>query len=170
MVTSSASQIAWAIKRIMDVDVIIIDNELNRITDTFTYPRQRIEIRKSSIVGRIIETGKPLAIDDKERFKSCIECPDLQNCNMRSMIGVPIIYGEKVVGAIALAIPPKFMKGLFGSLSHTIGFLEKMAEMLAGKLQAEDDFQQLNVAKLQREALIDSMGFLTPPPRAISFS
>ena len=157
MVTDSASQIAWAIKRIMEVDVVIIDDELNRITDTFAYPRQRIEIRKNSIVGRIIETGKPLAIDDKERFQSCIECQDFENCEMKSLIGVPIIYEDKVVGAIALSVAPRFMKGLFGNLSHTIGFLEKMAEMLSGKLQTESDYQKLNLAKMQREVLIDSM-------------
>ncbi|MEG0912527.1 MAG: sigma 54-interacting transcriptional regulator [Oscillospiraceae bacterium] len=157
MVTDSASQIAWAIKRIMEVDVVVIDDELNRITDTFAYPRQRIEIRKNSIVGRIIETGKPLAIDDKERFQSCIECRDYEVCEMKSLIGVPITYEEKVVGAIALAISPKFMKGLFGNLGHTIGFLEKMAEMLSGKLQTEADYQKLNLTKLQREVLIDSM-------------
>ena len=157
MVTESASQIAWAIKRIMEVDVVIIDDELNRITDTFSYPRQRIEIRKNSIVGRIIDTGKPLAIDDKERFQSCIDCIDFECCEMKSLIGVPIIYEDKVIGAIALAIPPKFMKGLFMNLSHTIGFLEKMAEMLSGKLQAEADYQSLNLTKTQREILIDSM-------------
>ncbi len=157
MVTDSASQIAWAIKRIMEVDVVIVDDELHRIADTFVYPRQRIEIRKNSIVGRIIETGKPLAIDDKERFQSCIECPDFENCEMKSMIGVPIRYEERVIGAISLAISPRFIKGLFGNLNHTIGFLEKMAEMLAGKLQAEADYQRLNLAKQQREALIDSM-------------
>ncbi len=157
MVTESASQIAWAIKRVMEVDVVIVDNELNRITDTFSYPRQRIEIRKNSIVGRIIENGKPLAIDDKERFQSCIECKDFEICEMKSLIGVPIVYEDKVIGAMALAISPKFIKGLFGNLSHTIGFLEKMAEMLVGKLQTESDYQRLNLAKLQREVLIDSM-------------
>ncbi|MGI6402753.1 MAG: sigma 54-interacting transcriptional regulator [Oscillospiraceae bacterium] len=160
MIADSASQIAWAINRIMEVDVVIIDAKLQRITDTFRYPRQRIEIRKNSIIGRIVESGKPLAIDDKSIFRSCVDCPDSHICNMASFIGVPIIYKGETVGAIGLAIAAKYIKSLFGNLSHTISFLEKMAEMLSGKLQAADDYGKLTIAKKERELLIDTVEVL----------
>lgn len=150
-------QIALAINKIIGVDVVIIDDHLARIADTFRYSKDRIIIRKESIVGRIIESGRPLAIDDKMVFRSCIDCPDFSACRMQSLIGVPIICNGKTVGAIALAISPRHRKELFGNLAHTVGFLEKMAEMLAGKLQSQLDYNQLSFAKSQREVLMDAI-------------
>lgn len=156
-VKTSATQIALAINKIVGVDVVIIDDKLRRITDTFRYSRDRIVIRKESIVGRIIESGKALAIDNKEVFRTCIDCPDRANCRMQSLIGVPILHQGRTVGAIALAIPAPRMKDLFENLSHTVGFLEKMAEMLAGKLQAACDYEELHLAKSQRDILIGAI-------------
>lgn len=156
-VWESANQIALAINKVMGVDVVIIDSNLTRITDTFSYASKRILIRKNSIVGRIIATEKPLAIDNKQVFRSCIDCPDYGSCRMESLIGVPIFFEGKTVGALALAIPPNQRVDLFSNLSHTVGFLEQMAEMLTGKLQATRDYQHLILAKQQRELLINTI-------------
>jgi len=154
-VKENASQIAQAINRIVGVDVVIVDRNLNRVTDTTRYDRESITIRKDSIVGRIIESGRSLAIDDKKVFRSCIECSDYSVCRMQSLIGVPILLNGQAIGAIALAIPPSHMQRLFNNLSHTIDFLEKMAEMLAGKLLTQQDYEELSRTKRQQELLMD---------------
>ncbi|NLV59033.1 MAG: helix-turn-helix domain-containing protein [Clostridiales bacterium] len=156
-INESAKRTAAAIKNILDVDVVIIDEELNRIADTFGYGAKEIVIRPNSIVGMIIQTGKSLAIDDKERFESCSLCTDREDCRMQSLIGVPILLKERVVGAIGLVIPKASGKNLFDRLDYTIDFLNEMAYSLAYRLQAAQDSKGMMEEKRERELLIDCM-------------
>ena len=156
-IDESAKHTAAAIKNILDVDVVIIDEELNRIADTFGYGEKEIVIRSNSIVGMIIQTGKSLAIDDKERFDSCRLCADKESCMMQSLIGVPIRLKERVVGAIGLVIPKAYGRKLFDRLDYTIDFLNEMAYSLSYRLQAAHDYKLMQAEKKERELLIDCM-------------
>ena len=156
-IDESAKHTAAAIKNILDVDVVIIDEELNRIADTFGYGEKEIVIRSNSIVGMIIQTGKSLAIDDKERFESCSLCSDRDDCMMQSLIGVPILLKERVVGAIGLVIPKASGRNLFDRLDYTLDFLGEMANNLAYRMQAAQDYRRMLDEKRERELLIDCM-------------
>jgi transcriptional regulator with GAF, ATPase, and Fis domain len=122
-IKQSAEQIATTISKIMEVDVVVVDNQLERIADTFKYPHKQIDIRTNSIVGSIIVTGRHLVIEDKRYSDACQSCPDLQTCDMESIIGVPIIYKDKVIGAVALIVPPQRMLNFKNNFDHVLEFL-----------------------------------------------
>lgn len=156
-IAANAHQTAYAIKNVVDVDVVIVDEQCSRIADTFGYGEDKIVIRSNSIIGMIVQTGKPLAIDDKNRFQSCRECEDRESCRMTSLIGVPIRFEDAVVGAIGLVIPEHSLKRLFDNLQYTLDFLEVMAGMLTSQLSAMKDRQRLKVVIHQEEMLMDTI-------------
>ena len=156
-IKESADQIATTISKIMEVDVVVVDNRLNRIADTFKYPEKQIEIRTSSIVGSIIVTGRPLVIEDKRYSDACQSCPDFRSCDMESIIGVPILHKDNVMGAVALIAPPHRMHDFMKSTNHIMEFLEKMAQLLSSELQATESDQLLNKMHDEREAMLSSI-------------
>ena len=146
-----------AISNILGVDVVIVDSNYNRIGNTFSYPGEPIPIRRMSVMGQIIESGKPAMMDKKETYASCKNCPDITTCSISAMLGVPILFQSKVVGAIALIIPPAKKISVFNNLGNTINFLENMADLLSGKIQNYYDYQSLNRIRKERESLMDCL-------------
>ena len=139
-VKKDAQEIATAISEVMGVDVVIVDTELQRIADTFHYPYRSITIHKSSIIGRILDTGHPLLVDNKDYFQSCAECKERLWCQMQGLMGVPIFYRREVVGAIGLVVEGHNVRHLVENSNLVFAFLQQMADLLSVKLgKAEDD-------------------------------
>ncbi len=156
-VRESAQRAAAAIKGLLGVDVVVIDDERNRIADTIGYEGRDLLVRHSSVVGIVVQTGKSLAVDDKERLEQCRACPDKGICPMRSLIGVPITLMGQVVGAIALVITDQAGTALFRRLPHTMDFLDEVAHSLSRRLQATMDFGRMTREVRGREVLIDAV-------------
>ena len=147
---------AAAISKVLDVDVMIVDKDLNRVGNTFRYPDE-IPIRRMSIIGKVISTGEMLTIDDKENYYVCKNCPEINECDITGFIGVPIFFHEEVVGAIALIIPNRNNSSLYKNFRNSKDFLEKMADLLSSKIQNIVDYNNLNLIKKEREIIMDSM-------------
>lgn len=150
-------KISEAISNILGVDVVIVDSNYNRLGNTFSYPGEPLPIRRMSVMGQIIESGKPIMMDKKETYASCKNCPDIATCSISSMLGVPLLFHDKVVGAIALVIPAAKKVQVFNNLSNTMNFLENMADLLSGKIQNLYDYQNLNRIRQERESLMDCL-------------
>ena len=86
-VQRDAQQISVAISEVIGVDVVVVDDQLRRVADTFHYPDNVIPIRSSSIIGRIIETGQPIVVDNKHYYQSCVDCKDRALCSMTGIRG-----------------------------------------------------------------------------------
>jgi sigma-54 dependent transcriptional regulator, acetoin dehydrogenase operon transcriptional activator AcoR len=148
---------AAAISKVLDVDVMIVDNELNRVGNTFRYPDKPIPIRRMSIIGKVISSGELMTIDDKTNYYVCKNCPDISECEITGFIGVPIFFHKEVVGAIALIVPNRNTNTLYKNFRNSKDFLEKMADLLSSKIQNIYDYNNLNLVKKEREIIMDSM-------------
>lgn len=147
---------ASAISKVLDVDVMIVDKDLNRVGNTFRYPDE-IPIRRMSIIGKVISTGEMLTIDDKTNYYVCKNCPEINECEITGFIGVPIFFHNEVVGAIALIIPNRNNAALYKNFRNSKDFLEKMADLLSSKIQNIYDYNNLNLIKKEREIIMDTM-------------
>jgi len=156
-IKDSASKFAEVISKTLDVDVLIVDNNLKTVSNTYRYFDKFTLVRRVSIIGQVIATGQVVAIDDKSSFNACKECPDLQECEMVGFLGVPIHYQDRVVGAIALILPKQRVLQIFKDVRNSIEFLERMADLLSSKIQNNDDYNTLNIIKREREVLMDSI-------------
>ena len=63
--------LAHALKGVLDVDVIVVDNYLNRIVNTFRYQRGSADIRINSVVGNIVTTQTLQMVSDRKFFTDC---------------------------------------------------------------------------------------------------
>jgi len=151
-------KVSEAISNILDVDVVITNSNYERVGNTFAYPGEPTPIRKMSVTGQILETGKPVVMDSKESYSGCKDCPDIETCSISAMVGVPILFHDKVVGAIALIIPQHKKIKIFNNLNNAISFLENMADLLSGKIQNNYDYLRLNQIRREREILMDYLG------------
>ena len=138
-VKKDAQEIASSISEIMGVDVVIVDTVPQRIADTFRYPYRSLEIYKSSIIGRILELGRPLLVDNKDYFQSCAVCKDRFWCKMQGLMGVPILYNGETVGAIGLVIEDRNVRHLVENSNLVFIFLQHMADLLAVKLEKAEN-------------------------------
>ncbi|MFZ5987614.1 MAG: sigma 54-interacting transcriptional regulator [Bacillota bacterium] len=154
-IRGTASKFAKTISKILDIDVMIIDNNYNRIANTFRYVNDPTPITRYSMIGEVLHTGKVVAVKDKTTYEHCKNCPDLQECAISGLVSVPIFFEGKVIGAIALLVPLHKTSPVFENLESSIEFLEGMADLLSSKLKNIDDYNKLNVIKKEREVIID---------------
>lgn len=150
---------AEVISRVLEVDVLIVDNNLKTISNTYRYPDKPRTIHSLSIIGQVITSGKVITIDDKNHYDTCRECSDFEKCDMKGLICVPIHYKEMVVGAIALIIPEHKIQHVFRNVNNSIEFLERMADLLSSKIRNSDDYNNLNLIKSEREVIMDSIDY-----------
>lgn len=153
------TKFAEVISRILEVDVLIVDTNLKTISNTYCYPNKPMPIRNTSIISQVILTGKTIAIEDKRDYETCKNCLDFKECEMKGFLGVPIVYKGVVVGAIALIVPDAKIPVVFGNVRNSIDFLERMADLLASKIQNSDEYSNLNLIKHERELIMDSIDY-----------
>lgn len=154
---------AEVISKILEVEVLIVDNNFNTISNTYhypdRYPDKLMHVHQMSIIGQVITSGKTITIENKDDYETCKKCSDFKKCDMKGFICVPIIYKEMVVGAISLIVPENKIQHVFRNLNSSIEFLEQMADLLSAKLQKSDDYNNLNKIKREREVIMDSIDY-----------
>ena len=151
------TKFANTISRILSVDVMIVDQNLNRVANTYHYVDEPEPIRQMSIIGQVIISGQVIAIQDKQTYHACQVCPDLNACTMTGFVGVPILYRNRVAGAIALIMPADRVNDIFKDVRAAIEFLEGMADLISSKIENDDDFKNLNIIKREQEILMDAI-------------
>ncbi|KPU45706.1 alginate biosynthesis transcriptional regulatory protein AlgB [Oxobacter pfennigii] len=158
-IKNDAIKFAEVISKILEVDVLIVDNNLKTISNTYHYPDKPMTIHRMSIIGQVITSGNTITIDDKDDYATCRECSDFMKCDMKGFICVPIRYKGAVVGAIALIVPEHKIPHVFSNVNNSIEFLERMADLLSSKIQNSDDYNNLNLIKREREVIMDSIDY-----------
>lgn len=156
-IKKDAQEIAASICEIAGVDVVIVDDEMERVADTFRYPYKRIDIHTRSIVGSIVSSGQPQVVENKNYFQNCVECASRDQCQMQGLIGVPILLRGTVVGAIGVVLERNNAKRLLENVSLILTFLDQMANLLASKLGSRPDFSDLQSMSSQWEDMLDTM-------------
>lgn len=135
-ISKDAQDIANAIRELMKVDVVIVDEKLERVADTSPYLFSVFSVRTQSIIGKVFQSGKPLVVDNKDYFQSCVDCADYQHCQMQGVIGMPVMVRGETVGAIGLVVIKANVTRLMANVNLVLSFLRQMADLLAGKLIA----------------------------------
>lgn len=128
-------QIAYMLKRMLNADVIAVDRHLNSLINTFEYEKKPIDIQINSVVGNVIVSGEMKIVEDKSCFEECVNCPQFEECEIASIVGVPIITYQGCIGVIALLIRKRKDYRLEWTFEDAVVFLEKIAEMLGNKIQ-----------------------------------
>lgn len=157
-IQKDAQEIAGSICEMVGVDVVIVDNEMRRVADTFRYPHRHIGIRTQSIIGNVINSGWDQVVENKDYFRECVECKDRAECAMQGLVGVPIRFRDTTAGAIGIVLDQGNSKRLMENVNLILTFLHQMADLLASKLIRQADQDSLQHISAQWNCLMDTVG------------
>ncbi|GAU78953.1 sigma 54-interacting transcriptional regulator [Fusibacter sp. 3D3] len=151
--------ISEAIGSVLNMDVIISDNEFNKIGDTKKhFDLEVLYIKDTYVIGSVLKSGEPVVITGKEDNENCIVCIEKDKCNLQAMICVPIKYKDLTLGAIGLiAISQNYRTTLLENQVNLIEFLTHMADLIVSKALEQEASGKLQIAINQMVAIIDSV-------------
>lgn len=147
------------IASVLDMEVIICDNQ-RRIVGDSHYPvilNQSI-LSKSSILNKVMNINEAIFINSKYEYEGCLVCSNSNSCKVQSMIGMPIIYQQKAIGAIGILVSNESSKNLLREKIDCFeGFIQRMSDMLISKLKEHKENLDLKIMKERLTNIIQSM-------------
>ncbi len=150
-------QFAESIAKTMEADVLIVDNNLNVVGKTGLYFRLYSRVEIQSVISQVLISQKRVIMKDRQELEVCRRCPSYSKCQIKGMIGVPVFYDGRAVGAIALLLPKLRVPDVSERVERTAGFLENMAELLAGGLRRREEYMAVRRWSLEQEQVFDCM-------------
>lgn len=135
-IKSTVQQTADAIAAALKIEVEIADAELIRIAGTGKYRSQCGCMMNDGFVYRhVMQTGISVIIDNPGFNDLCQPCTRRGNCLEFSEVAIPIRAEEQIIGVIGLvSFDEEQTKRLLDNKKSLLRFLEKMAELLVGKV------------------------------------
>lgn len=84
--------------------------------------------RGEGYAGKILESGRPLVVDDLENFE--VKSPVLRSSGLKSIAGVPLLAGERVVGVLhASSKTPRHFT------EEEVALLERVSYLVAAAIE-----------------------------------
>ncbi|MZP30045.1 GAF domain-containing protein [Heliobacterium undosum] len=148
-IEETVQQTAEAIAEALMIEVEIADPDLVRVAGTGRYREGRGRVLEDGFVYRhILRTGEAVIIDQPGHHELCQPCLRRGDCSETAEVAVPIKVNDETIGVIGLiGFDGQQGKRLLGRQDSLLRFLEKMADLIAGKT-AE------NAQNRQRESLV----------------
>jgi len=153
----NVQQVADAIESIMKVNVIIVDNHLERIAATGIY-KERIGtiMPKGCVSEYVLKTKEHLILKNPRKQLLCQNCTRKNSCFSEAMIICPIKFNQKVYGVIGVETTNKeSVPDILSNSDHYIRFLSKMADLLVAKLVEAEYLQKLKQKTKELEISVD---------------
>lgn len=149
--------LAHAIRNVIGVDVIIVDQWLTQIVNTFQYSKEPQDIRVNSVVGNIIVTGKALVAEKRSDSRACLSCPGYSTCELDSVVGVPLMTKNGCAGALLLSFGTKNASLLKNHASAAMDFLTNVGELIVHSMEANELSSLLEQARQNTAQLLEKV-------------
>ncbi|MFA5523619.1 MAG: sigma 54-interacting transcriptional regulator [Tissierellales bacterium] len=158
-IKESVQEVAEAIAAVLNVDVTIIDENLNRIADTGKYKSSiGDKIPKNCSFELIINSKEPLYIDTLDANKICENCAAKGKCTELATLGYPIIRKGEILGAIGVnAFNEEQKRKIKKSYDSLLVFLNKLCDLLIGKLNYYDTIEELTIKEEETRKIINGL-------------
>lgn len=135
-IKSTVQQTADAIAAALKIEVEIVDADLIRVAGTGKYKsRCGIPMDDGFVYRHVMKTGVPVIIDNPGYNELCQPCTSRGNCLEYAEVAIPIRAEDQIIGVIGLvSFDEEQTKRLMDNKQSLLLFLEKMAELLVGKV------------------------------------
>ena len=159
-IQNSAQEVAEAISAVLNVDVTIIDQNLNRVAATGNHMESvGKKIPKNCAFESIAKSKKPEFIDNPNISQKCSTCSLKGSCAELAAIGYPIISNGDLLGVIGLvAFNMEQKKKIHRDYDSLIIFLSKLGDLLAGNLKYTNTINALTIQSEETKMIIDGLG------------
>ena len=152
-------QVAEAIASVLTVEVTTADERLRRIAGTGRYEgRIGGRLVKDSAFAAVLREGRGFIIANPREHAVCNTCEGKQSCEERAEVCCPIMLDGKIIGVIALiACDEAQYQILLANPDGLFDFLQRMADLLAGKIAGRERLEQLHAIQQQLTTLFDTV-------------
>ncbi|MER2008181.1 MAG: sigma 54-interacting transcriptional regulator [Psychrobacillus sp.] len=160
-IQQDVQSIADAIATVLKLEVEIADADYVRIACTGKLQIDLLKKLEGNLVYKtVMETKQPIIIRNPGYEEVCKKCTFYQNCIEVGEVSAPIISNDKVIGFIGLmAINNTQKQRLFKDVEGILSFLNKMADLLASKLQQRVILTQLKTHSEKMDLIINLVDY-----------
>ena len=151
--------IAEAMLSVLNIDVTIVDEHLERIAGTGTY-LEKIgdKVEGYSAFKKSLEEQVIIYIDDSQKNDICKVCSNNGNCKEHAELCCPITLDGYSYGVVGLIAFNKEQSDIIKDNAKDLtNFLGKMADLISNKLKAQIKTEELELEKKKLEILLNSM-------------
>jgi len=155
----SLLKIANAISSVLNVDVLIVDHNFNRIVATGkSAENQGKKIDDESVFAYALKSGESFIIDNPRTHEACKSCKNKESCKEFAEVCCPIKINNKTLGVIGLiAFDEDQKKKLLMNKENILSFLNRMSDLIATKMIETRKTDQIVRMAEEMTALFDSI-------------
>lgn len=152
---------AEIIAAVLDMEVLICDNNLKILGDSHFKSDVDTYLGKNSISAKAISKKRNIIIEDRKReITTCENCHKREHCDICSMIVLPILKIDNVVGSVAIyASSEEKKEKLISKKEFFIDFITKMSDLLISKLEENYENLELKVFYKRLSLIIEYIDF-----------
>lgn len=154
-------KMALIIATVLDMDVLICDNNLKILGDSHVQSYTEDYLSNNSISLRALKEKQIIIIEDrKKEIDTCGKCDKRESCDICSMIALPILKGDILIGSVAIYANSKEKKEkLISKKEFFIDFITKMSDLLISKLEENHENLELKVFQRRMSLIIEHIDF-----------
>lgn len=161
-VKEHTQKIAEVISSVLDMQVIICDNRRNILGDSYLDWSEKNGVdgvlSELSILTKVMEFGKQIILERKELNEGCAKCPNNEQCVVKSIVGVPILYRGSVVGSVGILADTEESKAnLMNKMEYYLNFTYQMSDLIVSKMNEMENSLQLKIANENLLTTINAM-------------
>ena len=151
--------IAEAMLSVLNIDVTIVDEHLERIAGTGTYLEKIGDtVEGYSAFKKCLEEQVIIYIDDSQKNDICKVCSNNSNCKEHAELCCPITLDGYSYGVVGLIAFNKEQSDIIKDNAKDLtNFLGKMADLISNKLKAQIKTEELELEKKKLEILLNGM-------------
>lgn len=135
-------KMAEIIGSVAELEVLICDREYRILGDSKRHSERLVQkIGDNSVLTAAMRSRKVVILQDaKNESEGCRSCADRLDCDVTAMIAVPIARNIRVYGGIGIyAHAQEGVLKLMDKNKAFIEFIQRMSELLIGKLDEEQE-------------------------------
>ncbi|VBB06686.1 Hypothetical protein LUCI_1922 [Lucifera butyrica] len=135
-IQNTVQQTAEAIAEVLKIEVEIADQDMVRVAGTGKCHSRCGQVMDEGFVYRhVLTTGEAIIIQNPGDHELCLPCCHHGHCSENAEVASPIKVEGKTIGVIGLiSFDAEQAKRLLDNKESLLRYLEKMSELIAGKL------------------------------------
>lgn len=158
-ISNYISQIANTIGETIKFDVLIVDKDLKILGDSdLEKVSNESCIKKDSILAKVMKEKHQIIVNSKRNFQGCLKCSKIDHCPVESIIGIPLIYKDDVIGSISvIANNVKDKQKMIENKENYLKFIDRMIELILNKINEKEELREISLLSKRMETVLDSV-------------
>ena len=148
-----------AMHAVTNVDIIIVDDKLQRIASTVDKEYSvGAAAPINSAFHKCMMSGQQLFLENPKDSPICFECENIENCQELVELCIPIKFGGKIIGVIGMcAYDEKAKKNLLMNRESFINFESQLGNIISTILNEKKTMKMLEYSSSEMMTLINSL-------------